>query len=571
MSRRSNRSLQHRIWGQEAATAIVLRVAGQWQQGMPLGLARKILRKQGIHAWSLLVPVEGAPWANLIQLLDVPRWAIDACLYTSDFMEKGEMVFHQLPKGASLPEGLVIPKLVISNSLHIRRLPDRTRVNTIEISECAALESIPAFRCRPWAMFLFGCHQLKTIPAKGGPNNSLVMGNCKGFMELATIPVHGPGLSNVTLRNLPQLKRISKRGAINALHVRSCPSLESLQAVTVDRELLVHRCLALRTLPRFRGQIRGHVTDCPGLVGTDLAEALPEKGSTLKVQPFRGSYSLPPVQAVPSTQPVAISPLLPSSAFEDGPAWPWPPFPRMPIDSAFDSALEAFGLPRLDRMKCQVGADFPLSEVIHRWLSNTANPGVALDHLQEMIDAAMSETEGRAFEVLLHQAERFGIGLVSVWLALSGDRRRAMTARLPISWSGALADAYCLEGVSEALDGIPGSLVIARQNCCVGPGLGPGLGPKAITGPLWARGNLTIDDCLELDLLPDLMVVKGNLRIANCPSLSNFPKRLEVDGDLTVENLPRLERSVCRVAVGGETTVRNTPSLQLVTPGSWEE
>jgi hypothetical protein len=198
----------------------------------------------------------------------------------------------------------------------------------------------------------------------------------------------------------------------------------------------------------------------------------------------------------------------------------------------------------------------------------TRYPGEALLLLREWLDEATTIGDAQTIDLLLHQAGRYGLGTVSVWLVLTEYQKDALLPWLPSWWRVRLSETYNLEDVSEVLNGIPGPLVIAdrRATCTT-----HGLGPKAIEGPLWVGGDLSIEDWSELESLPDLMVVKGDLRIAHCPALRRFPRRLEVHGGLYVEDLPRLERSVCRASVTGETQVMSCPALRLVPLGSWEQ
>jgi hypothetical protein len=222
----------------------------------------------------------------------------------------------------------------------------------------------------------------------------------------------------------------------------------------------------------------------------------------------------------------------------------------------------------LERLWCQVRPGFTLSDVIHGRLSTTSHPGEALILLGEWLGEATTKADALAIELLLHQAGRYGLGFVSIWLVLTEEQKESLLPWLPAWWRVRLSETFNLEDVSESLDGIPGPLVIAarRASCTT-----HGLGPISIEGPLWVGGDLSIEDWSELESLPDLMVVKGDLRIAHCPALRRFPRRMEVDGDLYIEDLPRLERSVCRTSVAGETQVRNCPAIRLVPLGSWEQ
>ena len=566
MIRHSHHCLHHRIHGNTVAVTLVQHVADQWLQGLPLRLARKILRKQGVHAWSLLVPVTGEPWTRLIQLLNPPRWLIDACLFPFFWEANQGLFIKELPKGAHLPEGLVSTKWGLLDSPHLRRMPNRIWAESLLIGQCSSLERLPMLVCRPVDVDVSGCHRLKVIPTRAGPVNLFSLGDCKELRAVPPLPEHGTFWSEVNLNGLPRLRRISQRGSVHGLFVRDCPNLLGLSEFTVDYELVVHRCPALRSLPKFKGRVKGRVTDCPGLGEVDLAGALPEEGSALKVQPLRGACRLPPILPKPTVQSVVMAPLLPSSAFEDGLAWPWPPVPRMVRNAPLDRALIALGLSILEQMYCQVQPGRTLANVVYDRLSNSANPGAALRLVRGLICESLAKGDTSAFEILLCQADIFGIGLLSIWLALSDEQREAMLPLLPSWWRVRLAGTSNLEEISEALDGVPGPLIFAGNAY-----VGHGLGPTAIQGPVWVGGGAEFNDVSELEGLPDLMVVKGDLVITKCPALRHFPGRLEVGGDLSIDGLPRLERSVCRVAVGGKTAVLNAPALRLVPLGSWEQ
>ena len=168
--------------------------------------------------------------------------------------------------------------------------------------------------------------------------------------------------------------------------------------------------------------------------------------------------------------------------------------------------------------------------------------------------------------MLIEQAGAFGIGLISLWMALDQRRRQALLPLLPPWWAPRLAEVANLEDLCEALHGIPGPLVLD------GPidTIGQHLGPRSLEGPLWVEGHLNLEDCTELESLPDLMVVTGELTISSCPALRKFPKRLEVGYGLWIRDLPRLERSICRAKVGEDVTIVRAPALKLVTLGSWQ-
>ena len=126
MHRQSPRSLRNRSTGVAVAESIVLKVRDAWQGGMPTRLVRKILRKKGIHPWSLLNTLEGLDWVQMVQELRVPRWMVDACLDPCQAPYENGMAFRDLPDGARLPQGLVLPHLCIMSTPRLQCLPRRT-------------------------------------------------------------------------------------------------------------------------------------------------------------------------------------------------------------------------------------------------------------------------------------------------------------------------------------------------------------------------------------------------------------------------------------------------------------
>ena len=531
-------------------------------------LVWKILRKQGIHAWSLLSFLPFADRTRLVRLLGLPDWAAEIYLDPRRETWGDGTCYLNLPEGARLPAGLVLEGLDLSGSPHLRRLPRRTWAEVVTIRDCSALEHIPGFASRPQALEIARCPRLRRIDAAAGPVHALSLDSCAALRQVPLLPAHGQASrwSRVSLHNLPRLRRISQGGGVGLLRVSACPRLEGLSGFQVLAMLELHRCPGLRSLPRFQGTISGRITDCPGLVEGDLGAALPTKDSTLKVEPLRGACALPPPQVPPSLQSVVAQPLFAEVAFEEDTAWPWPPVPQAPDEEGLERTLRALGLSRLEQAQCRIGPGGTLGVSIGAALSRTDTPGQALQLLRTYLEEAMGKENPEVVQVLIEQAGRFGISLLSLWLAMDSEYRQVFLPLLPPWWAPRLEGASTLEELSEALGGIPGPLVLdgpletTRQS----------LGPQSLEGPLWVEGDLVMEDWSELESLPDLMVVTGDLTIAACPALRHFPRRLEVGRGLWIRDLPRLERSVCRARVGQGTNIARVPALRLVSLGSWD-
>ena len=237
------------------------------------------------------------------------------------------------------------------------------------------------------------------------------------------------------------------------------------------------------------------------------------------------------------------------------------------MDGPLDATLRALGLTPLDRLRCHAGTGLSMSEILKADLSLTKDPHSALVVLMQVLIEALEAEDGEVVQVILDQAEHFGIGILSLWLAAPEERKQVLNELWPSCLKGIpVGPSTSLEHVSRVLGSVPGPLVLNGWRKAVSEGLGP----NRIEGPLRVKGSLSLEDCTELESLPDLMVVEKDLEICRCPALRRFPKRLEVGGNLTVHDLPRLERSLCRATIGGQVKVRRSPALRLVPEGSWE-
>ena len=552
------------------ALALVRRIALKVAQGLPLRAARKSLRKQGIHAWSLLPVVPGETCLALIQELQVPPWATQ-CILDGEFDEEGGgIALNGIPEGACLPDGLALQLLRIDGATQLKRLPGRMWIGLFTAWNCPRLERVSGFTSCPSCLDLRGCPSLRRIDADAGPILELGVAECQNLQELPAFPRrssrHLP--LDVRLWDLPRLRRVSQGGVLDSLSIRRCHGLQDLSGVFVRKTLVIHQCQELRSLPRYEGDISGRVTDCGSLVQHYLPQLRASGAHSLKMEPRRGACGLPPVQPIPSVQQVEIQPLLTMGNFEEAPVWPWPPVPRAGEDPGLEVTFAALGFSWLDRVRCQLALDQSLGDGLAAALSHSVDPGDALRFLLSWLDEALARDDGATVKAILQQAGRFGIGPLSLWLAVHFSERKRLGPHISTWWGmslDALDELGDLEAIGDRLGGIPGPLVLLGSTSTERHLLGP----RFIEGPLWVEGDLTITGCPELASLPESLVVGGDLHIIDCPGLRSFPRRLEVQGNLRVQGLPRLERSVCRASVGGETSIQ-APALRLVPAGSLE-
>lgn len=97
-----------RTWA--GRSLLVWEVLQQWQTGLPIRIAAKVLRKAGIHPWSLAAHAPFGDHDRLIRELRLPPFIQAACHHFS-----GQGFHFQSVKGAlRLPNGLVLENL----SLH---------------------------------------------------------------------------------------------------------------------------------------------------------------------------------------------------------------------------------------------------------------------------------------------------------------------------------------------------------------------------------------------------------------------------------------------------------------------
>lgn len=156
-------------WVQDYSTAeaMVLSMVEQWQMGRPLRLVRKLLRKRGIHPWSMLIHLEGDAYESLARALGLPAWARPMCNHLNP--QTGEMGFQigdSLPGQAALPEGLVAPSLWFDRSLRCRKLPHRAWTPWLTLTRMPAIRTLPPWAFQVNMMVLELCPALKSLPKR---------------------------------------------------------------------------------------------------------------------------------------------------------------------------------------------------------------------------------------------------------------------------------------------------------------------------------------------------------------------------------------------------------------------
>ncbi len=535
-------------------------------QGLPLKVARKVLRKQGIHAWSL-IPVAPHEFRDaMIQELRVPAWAVQG-FQDGEFDEsEGGLSLYGVPEGARLPDGLALQLLRIEEGFQLRKLPRRMRIGLVTAWNCTRLERISGFASSPSCLELRGCPSLRRFDAASTPLLILRVAKCQNLQELPPFPrrITGNMPLEVRLSDLPRLHRISQGGVVDNLSIHRCQGLHDLSGVLVRKTLVIHQCRGLRSLPRYEDSISGRVTDCGSLVQDYQPRLRASSAHSLKMEPDRGACALLPVLPLPSVQQVEIQPLLASNDFEEVPLWPWPPVPRVGGDLGLETTFAALGFSSLDRVRCQLAPGESLGDGFAAVLSRSEDPIAALQQLRVWMQEALARGDGATVRALLNQAGVFGIGALSFWLAAHYRERKELEPHITAWWGMSLEGIENLEDLGDRLGGVPGPLVLLGSTSTEHHLLGP----RFIEGPLWVEDDLTITGCPELISLPESMVVGGSLHIIDCPGLRTFPRRLEVQGNLCVHGLPRLERSICRASVGGDTLIQAVPALRLVPLGS---
>ena len=134
----SNRSNRHPLRRCEGRLDRVGQVLQQWRNGLPLRTAAKVLRKVGIHPWSLAVSGDQDDWERLVKELHVPAFFCEAIRRAMGF----GVHFLRLQGPLRLPEGLVVSNFYLVGCPEVLRLPPRLWACRLSAAECARLDRL---------------------------------------------------------------------------------------------------------------------------------------------------------------------------------------------------------------------------------------------------------------------------------------------------------------------------------------------------------------------------------------------------------------------------------------------
>jgi len=559
MNRRSPKSLYHRTQGYRVAHALVASLAAQWEQGQPIRLVRKVLRKRGIHPWSLLLHVEGQALSRLIRALKVPAWGVEASHRVDSSTGEIGFAFQAVARGRRLPEGLVAPCIAVTDSPHLRAFPKRLWSPWISFQDVPRPEVLPSWLIGLACLTLIRCPGLRDIPPGTVLPELLQVRECAGIRSLRFRGRRNYPHVWVELTRLAGLRQFAPGSNIDELRIWKCPSLERLDGVTVISGVFIHACKVLQSLPQAETLNHLEVTDCPSLGWSGL----PKVDSPRRFDPWDGPSQWDPPERTPRSQRVMEQPLFPEGGWE--PVWPWPPRLGGPpvVDGGVNRVLVALDLSPLAQVRVHAHRIGDLRAVLRDRLANEQDPGSAVRLAMAWLKEAVETSDPVMAKAILVEAEAVGLGALSVANGLPNEALEALALRLPDTWIRSFRSSDDEPRASDLKHLIPGPIVLPH----VWPPWVEQADLREVEGPLWVGESLAIQDCPWLESLPESMVVRGDLVIEDCPALRRFPSHLEVLGNLRIRDLPRLERTVCRVKVSGTIEVSGAPRLSLVTFG----
>ena len=553
MNPRRNQHPLRSCWGR---LEIVGKVLQQWRGGLPLGTAAKILRKAGIHPWSLTVCATPDERDRLIGELHAPD-TFAAAIRQS--LVDG-LVFLKVQGQLRLPEGLVVCAFSLIGCHDVVRLPRRLWAGRVEVADCARLHRLSLGGGRVWHLEADQCPLLRGAALHMVGSGSVRLTDCPRMKVLPK----GYWINSMTLKDLPGIQALPfNLSDVGQLSIWRLPRLRDLSRLTVSRRLELQDCLALQLLPQVSKDICGSVRGCPAL----LDQVLPPDAKNLQVAPTQEPAPVAGARPIPRSQEAEPVPLAGFSEAEGLIAWPWPPqgLQRSELDVDIERTGRALGMAPLDRLKLHVAAGATAASVVRGLMRQAAGPAEAICMGAQLLSALLSCGDLRgAIEVCLG-AEQLGLGALSLGMSAQTEQHRSglgLNAVLGPFW-GARARKARAPGILRRLEwydseSVPGPLILTH-----GAYLSQNAGLRWIDGPVWSGQSLWISDCPRLERLPDLIVAKEGLTIESCPRLAAFPRRLDVTGDLTLRNLPGLWAQQCRIQVGGQIRVEGCPGLRL--------
>ena len=553
----SNRSNRHPLRSCEGRLDRVGQVLQQWRNGLPLRTAAKVLRKAGIHPWSLTVCATPDERDRLIGELHAPD-TFAAAIRQS--LVDG-LVFIKVQGQLRLPEGLVVCAFSLIGCHDVVRLPRRLWAGRVEAADCARLHRLSLGGGRVWHLEADQCPLLRGAALQMVGSGSVRLTDCPRMKVLPK----GYWINSMTLKDLPGIQALPfNLSDVGQLSIWRLPRLRDLSRLTVSRRLELQDCLALQLLPQVSKDICGSVRGCPAL----LDQVLPPDAKNFQVAPTQEPAPVAGARPIPRSQEAEPVPLAGFSEAEGLIAWPWPPpgLQCSELDVDIERTGRALGMAPLDRLKLHVAAGATAASVVRGLMRQAAGPAEAICMGAQLLSALLSFGDLRgAIEVCLG-AEQLGLGALSLGMSAQREEHRSglgLNAVLGPFW-GARARKARAPGILRRVEwydseSVPGPLVLTH-----GAYLSQNAGLRWIDGPVWSGQSLWISDCPRLERLPDLIVAKEGLTIESCPRLVTFPRRLEVTGDLTLRNLPGLWAQQCLIQVGGEVRVESCPGLRLV-------
>lgn len=559
---RDIRRLRLRRSGSNDALELVEAIAAQWEAGLPLRVVRKFLRKRGIHAWSLLVPLVGDSWVRMAMALDVPRWVIDANLAVGrDHWDRG-FRFSDLPTRRRLPEGLVARWLKVLRAPGLLRLPKNLWAERITLQDCPSLRLLRVGHAVPTFLTLIRCRRIESLSRAFSGLSWLTIQDCHSFQSLPRLRRARFGSCNLRLKNLPTLVEVSDRSVVSGLLAWHCPTLVHLRQVTLigPGVLTIYGCLKLETLPKCGSLSQLEVMDCPSL-GEQMLPKASESHFYRPLGMAQGrwpAFTLPPCAMPQDPEPVPLMKGI-CARLE---AWPWPPDPPEPscLEPAMVRTMGVLHLQPYDQIQVLTDATTHQQSLVRAFLRLEADPGRAVDLAASLLGTAADLGDRVMAAQVLAEMESMGLGALSPLWHLDPDRMARLGPGLLPRWPNGIGHVGDMRSFIDER-GVVASPIVS----CVGNyGFMELLNLREVRNPIWSRHAFCIRDCPSLEVLPDLLVVQDELVISDCPSLRSFPQRLEVRGDLAIHNLPRLQAQVCRIRVGGEVHLEGVPGLKLI-------
>ena len=534
--------------GLQARLAFLVKVRDQWRQGLSSRLSMKVLRKAGIHPWSLYGALELVERKRLSREVRFPKWFTNLGI---DWCFPGLIYIAAVRHSFRLPENLVGEVLTISDCSRLKCLPRRLWIRILSVFDCDRIELVSFSGGRTECLNVGNCRTLEKAMTRMAEEGSLRVESCP---RLASIP-WARSFENLDLRDSPGLQILPRITWTQGLMLWRMLGLRSICGAKVTKQLVIHGCPSLSDLPSWTHGITGSVTDCPGLPEFDMDGFHPR----FHYRPQDGTQQVGFTELPTTGQQDSYPRLFPDFAEEVAPIWAWPPGGhRHPdLDAELLRTYKALGLSTHDRLDLLLSEGHTRVDSIQRILTAEATPVLAVRTAVDLLLAAKRRMDADLGRAVCLEVERMGLGTGSIAHALTEKDSVEMHGLLGDYWPGQDRVDW-VEGVSQDILGrMAGPRVFVY-----GSRIERNLSLQEIEGPIWVEGTFQIVDCPLLVELPDRLKVNGDLEIQNCPALVALPLNLEVSGDLILENLPSARSRNGRWRVGGSTRISDVPGFQ---------